>query len=96
MPRKQANKNLPHKNNDFTLFSAIKSIENTTKNAIQIPLVMANYDQKGYLYRIVTDALVDSFGRKEYGKYEDNTNEQYQIVKSDYEAFRDKYSVKRQ
>ena len=37
VPRNHANKNTPYKNNDFTLFSAIKSIENTTKNAIQIP-----------------------------------------------------------
>ena len=28
VPRNQANKNTPHKNNDFTLFSAIKNIEN--------------------------------------------------------------------
>lgn len=31
MPRNHANKNTPHKNNDFTPYSAIKSIENTTK-----------------------------------------------------------------
>ena len=37
VPRNYANKNTPHKNNDFMLFFAIKSIENTTKNAIQIP-----------------------------------------------------------
>ena len=37
VPRNHANKNTPHKNNGFMLFSAIKSIENTTKNAIQIP-----------------------------------------------------------
>ena len=35
--RNHANKNTPHKNNDFMLFSVITSIENTTKNAIQIP-----------------------------------------------------------
>ncbi len=35
--RNHANKNTSHKNNEFTLFSATKSIENTTKNAIQIP-----------------------------------------------------------
>ena len=37
VPRKYANKNMTNKNNDFMLFSAIKRIENTTKNAIQIP-----------------------------------------------------------
>ena len=37
VPRNHANKNTPHKNNDFTPFFAIKSIENITKNAIQIP-----------------------------------------------------------
>ena len=37
VPRNQTNKNTPRKNNDFTLFSIIKSIENVTKNAIQIP-----------------------------------------------------------
>ena len=31
MPRNQENKNTLHKNNDFTLFFVIKSIENTTK-----------------------------------------------------------------
>ena len=36
VPRNHANKNTSHKNNDFTLFSEIKSTENTTKNAIQI------------------------------------------------------------
>lgn len=37
VPRNHANKNTPYKSNDFMLFSTIKSIENTTKNAIQIP-----------------------------------------------------------
>lgn len=41
VPRNRANKNMSHKNmshknSDFMLFSAIKSIENITKNAIQI------------------------------------------------------------
>ncbi len=36
VPRNQTNKNMSHKNDEFMLFSAIKSIENTTKNAIQI------------------------------------------------------------
>ncbi len=37
VPRNHANKNTPHKNSDFVLIFAIESIENTTKNAIQIP-----------------------------------------------------------
>jgi len=37
VPRNHANKNTSYKNNGFTLFWAIKGIENTTKNAIQIP-----------------------------------------------------------
>ena len=37
VPRNHANKNTSYKNNDFMLFSAIKSIENISKNAIQIP-----------------------------------------------------------
>lgn len=36
VPRNHANKNTPYKNSDFALFSAIESIEITTKNAIQI------------------------------------------------------------
>lgn len=55
-------------------------------------LVMANYNQKNYLQRIITDALMDSFSKEEYKKYGDDAKEQYQIAKSDYEAFREKYS----
>lgn len=58
-------------------------------------LVMANYDQKGYLYRIISDALKDSLAREDYSQYEHNAKEQYQIAKSDYEAFREKYSIKK-
>lgn len=58
-------------------------------------LVMANYDQKNYLYKIISDALVDSLSREEYKEYEDGAKEQYQIAKSDYEAFREKYSIKK-
>lgn len=36
VPRNQANKNTPHKNNDFTPFFSMKSIENTIKHAIPI------------------------------------------------------------
>lgn len=34
--RNHSNKNTPYKNNDFIPFSTIRSIENTTKNTIQI------------------------------------------------------------
>lgn len=37
VPRNQANKNITYKTNEKTQFFAIKSIENTSKNAIQIP-----------------------------------------------------------
>lgn len=59
-------------------------------------LVMANYDQKGYLRKIITDALEDLVDRNEYRKNEDDIKEQYQISKSDYEVFREKYSIKKQ
>lgn len=57
-------------------------------------LVMANYDQKHYLQKIISDALIDPFSGKIY-QQEESTQEQYQIAKSDYEAFREKYSVKK-
>ena len=57
-------------------------------------LVMANYDQKNYLQKIISDALIDPFSGKIY-QQEESTQEQYQIAKSDYEAFREKYSVKK-
>ena len=58
-------------------------------------LVMANYDQKSYLQKIIADALIDPFGGEIYPKQEGSTQEQYQIARSDYEAFREKYSVKK-
>ncbi len=58
-------------------------------------LVMANYDQKNYLQKIIADALIDPFGGEIYPKHEGSTQEQYQIAQSDYEAFREKYSVKK-
>ena len=58
-------------------------------------LVMANYDQKHYLQKIISDALIDPFSREIYPKQEGGTQEQYQIAKADYEAFREKYSVKK-
>ena len=56
---------------------------------------MANYDQKSWLQKIISDALIDPFGGEVYPKQEGGTQEQYQIAKSDYEAFRKKYSVKK-
>lgn len=32
VPRNHSNKNMPHKNNDFMLFLAVESIENSNKN----------------------------------------------------------------
>lgn len=58
-------------------------------------LVMANYDQKDYLRKIISDALADFDEQKEYVQYSGGTEEKYQIAKADYEAFREKYSVKR-
>ena len=57
-------------------------------------LVMANYDQKNYLQKIISDALLDPFSGKIY-QQQGSTQEQYQIAKADYEAFREKYSVKK-
>lgn len=58
-------------------------------------LVMANYEQKEYLHRIITDALRDEIGKMEYSISNEQSDEQYQIAKSDYEEFREKYSIKR-
>lgn len=58
-------------------------------------LVMANYDQKEYLRRIISDALQGEAQESEYSMSEEQTGEQYKIAKSDYEAFREKYSIKK-
>jgi cell filamentation protein len=58
-------------------------------------LVMANYDQKEYLRRIISDALQAEEEKTEYTMSEEKVGEQYQIAKVDYEAFRDKYSIKK-
>ena len=58
-------------------------------------LVMANYDQKEYLIRIISDALSDGTEKKEYMQYKDDLKEKYHISKDDYESFREKYSIKR-
>ena len=58
-------------------------------------LVMANYDQKEYLKRIISDALQGDVLELDYTTSEEETGEQYKIAKADYEAFREKYSIKR-
>lgn len=58
-------------------------------------LVMANYDNKKHLIRIISDALKDFSNMKRYKVLHEEATEQYQIAKTDYEAFRNKYSVKR-
>ena len=58
-------------------------------------LVMANYDQKEYLFRIISDALRNddtNLHERERG----NETEKYQIAKDVYEAFREKYSIKKE
>lgn len=58
-------------------------------------LVMANYDQKEYLRKIISDALQGEIAKEEYSMSEEETGEQYKIAKADYEAFREKYSIKK-
>ena len=58
-------------------------------------LVMANYDQKEYLRKIISDALQGDVLETGYSMNEEETGEQYKIAKADYEAFRDKYSIKK-
>ncbi len=58
-------------------------------------LVMANYDQKEYLRKIVLDALQGEMQGLENSMSEEETREQYRITKADYEAFREKYSIKK-
>ena len=58
-------------------------------------LVMANYDQKEYLRRIISDALQDGVSELEYSMSKEQAGEQYKIAKADYEAFREKYSIKK-
>ena len=59
-------------------------------------LVMANYDQKEYLQRIISDALQGEEQELEYSMNEEQAGEQYKIAKADYEAFREKYSIKKE
>ena len=56
-------------------------------------LVMANYDQKEYLRRIISDALQGETQEAEYSMTKEQAGEQYKIAKADYEAFREKYSI---
>ncbi|MDD6071624.1 MAG: Fic family protein [Clostridiales bacterium] len=58
-------------------------------------LVMANYDQKEYLRRIISDALQGEAQESEYSMNEEQAGDQYKIAKADYEAFREKYSIKK-
>ena len=57
-------------------------------------LVMANYDRKEYLRRIISDALQGDAQEAEYSMSKGTSGEQYKIAKADYEAFREKYSIK--
>ena len=56
-------------------------------------LVMANYDRKDYLNKIIKDALLTPNTITNLDKINRTTQEQYQISKKDYDAFRKKYSV---
>lgn len=59
-------------------------------------LVMANYEQKGYLLKIISDALESLNVESNYIMDEKQTEEAYQIAKADYEEFKSKYSLKRE
>ncbi len=58
-------------------------------------LVMANYERKEYLKKIISDALQGNEQKTEYSMKEEQAGEQYKIAKADYEAFREKYSVRK-
>ena len=58
-------------------------------------LVMANFDRKEYLRKIISDALQGDVQETKYTINEECTGEQYKIAKADYEAFREKYSIKK-
>ena len=57
-------------------------------------LVMANYDQKEYIRKIISDALQENVEKTDYVVNHEDAEEQYKIAKSDYETFREKYSIK--
>ena len=56
-------------------------------------LVMANYEQKGYLLKIISDALESAVVDADYSINGEQSEEAYQIAKADYEAFKTKYSL---
>ena len=58
-------------------------------------LVMANYNQKEYLRKIISDEMQGDVLESDYTMREEETGEQYKIAKADYEAFREKYSIKK-
>lgn len=58
-------------------------------------LVMANFDRKEYLRKIISDALQGDVGETKYTMDAEGAGEQYKIAKTDYEAFREKYSIKK-
>ena len=58
-------------------------------------LVMANYEQKEYLTRIITDAILGIKNAHESVKSNSENKESYRIAKSDYDAFKAKYSVEK-
>jgi len=58
-------------------------------------LVMANYEQKEYLRKIISDALQGETKEAGGSMSEKETGEQYKIAKADYETFREKYSIKK-
>jgi len=52
-------------------------------------------DRFEYLKKIISDALQGEVQKSEYSMNEEQTGEQYKIAKADYEAFREKYSIKK-
>ena len=57
---------------------------------------MANYDRKEYLRKIISDALQEGVQKPKYSMSEEQAGEQYKIAKADYEAFREKYLIKKE
>ena len=58
-------------------------------------LVMANYDRKEYLQKIISDALNCLSTAEEYQESGEEKAEQYRIAESEYQAFRDRYSIRK-
>lgn len=58
-------------------------------------LVMANYNHKEYLQKIISDALDSLPDGEEYNGLETGKAEKYRIAESAYRTFRDKYSIRR-